>query len=312
MKLFKRKHSDKSKQKSPRKISGWANLITAILTFFLAIAVLLDPIVNILGESYDKFDLSLPLLLILTSLLVVYVLEQSRHITFLNEEIFRITNKLQSEVSSAAQSLNTLTNKDTSKLLSGEALSREYFLFDGFNDREYFAVNAPLQFELHNGTRRQIDIHLDRYKSPYFFKAHYSYPILNSLTIKERRVWLEGILNFLKQLSQEELTLEERTKILFYVPKNSNQEFKTQKFSYFLGTKIGIKQCITYIHSDPYFNQDLRKPNSVLINYSDVVINSIQDIVVNENLQMTCIAGIDNFIEYCEDLLLREASNQEA
>ena len=107
----------------------------------------------------------------------------------------------------------------------------------------------------------------------------------------------------MKQVALEKLSNEEKKKIVFYVPKNDNDKFKTINNSYFIGSKVGIKQCITYLHAEPFFNFELRKPNSLLIIYSETTINAIQDLVIHENMKMKDIVGVDSFIKYCEDFL---------
>lgn len=284
-----------------KKDYGWIiNIIVGISTIVFGIIFFIDIFLPLVPLKTDRTTLILNLLLFQIGILVVYLLIELPKRNKIITDIEKSAYYTEVNLKSAAQSLNTLSNINNSKLLTGEALNSEYFLFDGFNENDYYAVNAPLQFELHNPIRKQIDIHRDRYKSSGFNKAHYSYPIFNSLKKEEKREWITGILSFLEQLSQVGLSEEHKKKITFYIPKNENEVFKNNNCSYFIGSKIGIKQCITYLHISPFFNFELRKPNSILIIYSDTVINEIQDIVINENMKMRKIEGIDEFINYCK------------
>ncbi|MBX2809233.1 MAG: hypothetical protein KTR20_11440 [Cellvibrionaceae bacterium] len=280
----------------------WLNLLISFFTIGFCLLFFVDIYLPLLPKNIDRTALIVTLLLFQVSILGVYLLSVFPRFGQLIKHIKNSTDTNEAELKKTAQSLNTLSKYNNAKFLTGEALYREVFLFDGFDKGDYYAVNAPLQFEQHNELRRQVDIHSDRYQSPEFKQAHYSYPIFNSLNSEEKRKWITGILDFLETLSKSEagLSKKDKNKITFYIPKEATQTFTNNKCSYFIGSKVGVSQCIAYLHIKPFIDFELRKPNSVLVIYNTTVINEIKDIVFAENRDMRKIQGIDEFIKFCK------------
>ena len=171
------------------RIVNWIFSITILL---LAIISFIDFFIPFLPNNFEKTEFLINLLIFQVGLLVVYILSELPKI----DKMGKSSSSVEFEIKNTTQSLRVFANANASKYLTGEALNKEYYLFDGFNNGVYYAVNAPLQFELHNPIRNQIDIHIDRYKSISFLKAHYSYPIFNHLTTEQKITWIKGILNF--------------------------------------------------------------------------------------------------------------------
>lgn len=186
-------------------------------------------------------------------------------------------------------------------------------IFDDFVGDEYYAFNAPLQYENENlGDRLQF--HVRRYKNVNFKVAHYYYPIFSCPDKRVVREWMAGINGFYQNLmAHGQLTENEKKKIIFYIPTKQYDFSPALNISYFIGKKNRGFEAIVYIHNEIFMDIQRRKPKIMLTIYDDKVIDLLRDhradaITSTRNKpRIQTIIGIDDFLTYLQEELEKMA-----
>ena len=121
-----------------------------------------------------------------------------------DSSIRAIDNEISEKIKNLKNNILDIDQKTMEIVRNGKAgLITEIKATQVFNDyvgKNYYAYNAPLQYELENLNER-IEFHINRYKDYNFEMAHYYYPIFATKDINLRNNWMRGVYDFYKQLA---------------------------------------------------------------------------------------------------------------
>jgi len=210
--------------------------------------------------------------------------------------------EVRNDVMSEIRGINTKTLDMFNNQQAGIVTEIEdSMVFEDFVGEEYYAYNAPLQYEAANIDNR-LRFHIERYKNEQFKKAHYYYPIFacgdenGSLA----RNWMRGVRNFYDRLLRtNSLTKKELNKISFYVPDYQYTFKNKSNITYFLGMKRSREQAIIYIHNDVFMNLSTRNPKAMLIVYDKQMIELLREHrreTTSTNMRELDITGFLNYL----------------
>ncbi len=191
-----------------------------------------------------------------------------------------------------------LIRNDQSGVITEIARTR---VFDDFIGEEYYAYNAPLQYE-NESLKDRLEFHVKRYKNQNFRIAHYYYPIFSLPDKNIAREWMEGVRDFYQNLSNDNrLTKDEKKKVTFYVPSPQYVLSTASNITYFIGEKYRGYEAIVYIHNDVFMDIQGKRPKVMLKIYNDKMIDLLrQHRTDTTRKNMNKIIGIEDFLKYLE------------
>lgn len=171
-------------------------------------------------------------------------------------------------------------------------------IFKGFIG-EYIAFNDPLQYSSKSREAR-IKLHIERYQDDTFKKISYYYPIFNHPDIAWRDDWFRNVKEFWKIIDKhKELDEEQKEKIKFFVPKNSDPKYShTSEIAYFVGRKVTGLQAIVYLYNRAFMDMELNISKRMLVIYDEETINEIECHIREEVKNMQPAKNIKEFLEY--------------
>lgn len=173
-------------------------------------------------------------------------------------------------------------------------------VFEDFVGNDYFAYNAPLQYEIEDLSSR-IEFHIGRYKNPRFERAYYYYPIFASEDEATKKDWILGVKKFFTQLS-ERLSEEEKKKITFYVPDDQYKLKPSSNITYFFGESSQGAKAVVYIHNFAFMDMEGKIPKRMLVIYDEKTIDDLRLHRTITTKNMEHIEGIDNFLNKYQDI----------
>lgn len=177
-------------------------------------------------------------------------------------------------------------------------------VFNNYIGKNYFAYNAPLQYELENLNER-IEYHINRYKNSNFEMAHYYYPIFATKDTKLRNIWMRGVYDFYDELNKcKRLSSQEKQKITFYVPKEDCSFSVNSDITYFIGKKSRGHEAVVYIHNSAFMDLYGRRPTAMIVINDEKKIEDLRRHRTDTTRgKMDTLVGIDNFLGYLKKRL---------
>jgi hypothetical protein len=209
--------------------------------------------------------------------------------------------EVRDDVMSKIKDMNDINNKRSEAFQNQKAgivtEIEDSRVFEDFVGEEYYAYNAPLQYEAANIDSR-LRFHIERYKNQDFRRAYYYYPIFAHPDRTTARNWMRGVGQFYDRLRGTGLlTIEELDKIRFYVP-NSQYRFDSKSdITYFTGIRRSGEKAIIYIHNDIFMNLSTRNPKAMLIVYDQAMIQLLRDHRMDTTTNMSEL-DITGFLNY--------------
>jgi hypothetical protein len=268
----------------------------ALISFFLSL-------INDFGSNFlFLHGRETNLILLVIIVITINQLNQRESLDKLREDIILEVHSIDAKTSELIAKTSELVRNDRAGVITEVAITR---VFDDFIGEEYYAYNAPLQYE-NESLKDRLEFHIKRYKNDGFKMAHYYYPIFSLSDKDSAKEWMEGVRDFYQNLNNNNnrLTRDEKQKVTFYVPTGQYTFSPASNITYFIGKKHGGYEAIVYIHNDIFMELQGKRPKIMFRIYDDKMIDLLrQHRTDTTKRNMNRIIGIEDFLKYLEEEL---------